>query len=457
MQEKTLFDQWVVIYRRKWEILLVTLMAAITAGALAVVIDPIYEASVIFYPPKQPLAANYLSVGSEKSITRNTLVPLPNEDQLAPFIGLMKSKKIAERVAAEYPEMSVIKLLRSNMDFEVTNEYMLKLYARAKNPQLAADVANAYFRNLNLLLNEASMKDYHSDEEVFRKQLLDVETLVAQHTAELVEFERSQGIADLDKTISQVYGVMEQMNAALDQTRVKVKETEARIKVLQSEMEKEGEGLRQSIVSISTPYLEHLRIKLGDLSEQLTVASFEYGPKHETFLALQEQLEETKKKIGSEQESILNSTIKSDNVFTERLRQDLVAQIIEKESLDAKIVGYISVVKLQDMKLNSLPAVRHEWESRIQTIETFKEESLQLQKNLREMELQKSRKMEHLVLVDSAEPPGKAAFPILWLNLFIGVVVGLMGGLFYAYLLEYTKRSSYVSIRKLAREIAKNG
>lgn len=456
MQEKTLFEQWIILYKRKWEIFIVTAITAATALILSVVIDPIYEASLICYPPLQPSSTNYLSTEAEKSASRSTPTPLASEDKLAPFIGLLKSKKIAERVSAKYPEMTVTKLLRSNMDFEVTNEYLLKLYARANTPELAADVANAYFDNLNLLLNEASMNSYSQDEAMLRRHILDVEGKLAKQTADLVEYERTQGFADIDKSVAQAYTLLEQMNSELDMTRVQIRESQARAQSLRSEVEKAGLDLKTSLSAISTPYLEHLRIRLRELTEQLTVASFDYGPKHERYLALKDQVAETERKISGEVDSIIKSTVKPDNVFAEKLRQDMVSQLIEAASLEAKAKGYQAGIDQQKEKLGDLPAVRHEWQARIQSLETLKNEAAQLKKDLREMELQKTREMKHLVLVDPASPPATPAFPIIWLNLVIGIIVGSMSGIFYAYLLEYTKNSAFVSARSLARDLVRN-
>jgi uncharacterized protein involved in exopolysaccharide biosynthesis len=292
---------------------------------------------------------------------------------------------------------------------------------------------------------------------MLKQQVRDIEDKLAEQTASMIAYERSQGFADIDKTVTQAYSLLEQMNSELDMTRVKIKESKARAHSLKSEIEKAGLDFKASVSAISTPYLEHLRVRLGELTEQLTIASFDYGPKHEKYLTLKEQVADTEKNIAREVENLFKSTIKPDNVFAEKLRQDMVNQLIETASLEAKAKGYQAGIDLQREKLDSLPAVRHEWQARLQTIENLKSEAIQLNKDLREMELQKAREMEHLVLVDSATPPATPAFPIIWLNLLIGILVGMMSGVLYAYLLEYANNSAAVSARALARALIKNG
>ena len=54
MDGYTLFDYWLVVYRRKWWIVAITLLSAAFAIALSLVIPSVYEAKCLFFVPSKP-------------------------------------------------------------------------------------------------------------------------------------------------------------------------------------------------------------------------------------------------------------------------------------------------------------------------------------------------------------------------------------------------------------------
>src|SRR4030042_4146670 len=99
MPEKTLLDYWIVLYKRKIAIVLITVISIITTVVLSsLVIKPVYEAKAVFYVPASSLSLSYMSSNATKEIARDKLMPPSTKSAAAPYIGLLKSTKIAELV-----------------------------------------------------------------------------------------------------------------------------------------------------------------------------------------------------------------------------------------------------------------------------------------------------------------------------------------------------------------------
>src|SRR4030043_794741 len=130
MPEKTLLDYWIVLYKRKKAILLIIAISIIATVAMSLLVKPVYEAKAVFYVPTSSLSLSYMSSDAADSLARDKLVPTHEKKEAASYLGLLKSSKIAEYVHQEFPSKRVNKLLLFDVDFELSNEYLLKIYSK---------------------------------------------------------------------------------------------------------------------------------------------------------------------------------------------------------------------------------------------------------------------------------------------------------------------------------------
>ena len=120
MPEETLLYYWMSLYKRKKAVVLIVVISVITAIVFSKNITPVYEARTVFYVPSDSQALSFMSDTTVNMIARDKMRPDINEDASAPYIGLLKSKEIAERVHRELPQKEVQKLLISDIDIEIT-------------------------------------------------------------------------------------------------------------------------------------------------------------------------------------------------------------------------------------------------------------------------------------------------------------------------------------------------
>jgi len=81
-----------VLYRRKWIILLMVLTASISAWFLSQKLPPVYEARTLFFVPQQPDRPTFFA-GEAPKPGAILLSPTPKEDAHASFIGISSPKR----------------------------------------------------------------------------------------------------------------------------------------------------------------------------------------------------------------------------------------------------------------------------------------------------------------------------------------------------------------------------
>jgi uncharacterized protein involved in exopolysaccharide biosynthesis len=66
---------------------------------------------------------------------------------------------------------------------------------------------------------------------------------------------------------------------------------------------------------------------------------------------------------------------------------------------------------------------------------------------------QKEKEMQIAVIVDKAIPPEKPSFPVLWLNLIVAGMVGIIVGVFYAFFMNYIEETRKIRTTKIIKEL----
>ena len=67
--------------------------------------------------------------------------------------------------------------------------------------------------------------------------------------------------------------------------------------------------------------------------------------------------------------------------------------------------------------------------------------------------MQQARKIQYVVVVDYAKPPEKPSFPIMWINVVVALLFGLVAGVFYAFFIDYIEETSKIRTRKIIEEL----
>ena len=142
-EESTLYDYWLALYQRKRAILMVTLMSAVFAYLISLILPPVYEAKSVFYVPITASTPLYTVGGSSSLVDKAPLMPAASEKEAGAHLGILKGERISTAVIKQFPHLTY-SYLSNNADFVMNNYFMTEVYVRNEDPEEAAAIANFY-------------------------------------------------------------------------------------------------------------------------------------------------------------------------------------------------------------------------------------------------------------------------------------------------------------------------
>ncbi|MFV1951242.1 MAG: GumC family protein [Nitrospinota bacterium] len=341
MEERTLADYWFVLYTRKKTIYLIIIIAILFAVYFSYTLEKVYEATTVFFIPRGFDVFSFFDSEANENIIKGPLLPIPQQNIHAAFVGILRSRTVAQKVRDKFPQKSLKSLLKKDVDFIVSSEYLLKVYVRDKDPQLAADVANAYPISFNEILQQFSANPILKRKNNLEKQINEVEPKLAESNKGLERFREANKTVSLREEISQLIE---------DRARVQSRIIDARAAIVSME---------------SYPDIVTWKNRLIEYQKE-------------------------KKRIDG--------------------RRSKITKIISKDDEIAR------------------------------EVDRYKEMLKKLHIQLEEIKAQEERETQNVVVVDRAEPPKRPAFPVLWINVIISGFCGLIGGVFFAFFMDYVDK-----------------
>jgi len=450
--QKTLLEYWLAVYSRKGMILLITVSAMITAAVLSTLLPRVYEARAVFFVPRSSDSTTFFSSPSG-SMVRSVLSPVTKEDDQGPYIGVLKSRAIAELVQKEFPHKSVHDLMRRDLDWVVTDEFLIEVYARDRDPKFAAGIANAYVRYFDHLMAGYSLSPGSNIQATIKEQLASTNARLAEAQEALRRFQEENKTANLDEEIRQVIAVKSTFESQLQTGRVQYNENVKKIAATQRELRKEQGVFRKSEVVMSSPLLEKLKGQMADLEAQMAALRVEKKEAHPEFVALRKNYDKVNENLRLEVERIVNSQVQPSNVFYEDLRRQLVTLLVDNEKIAASMQATRQVLKGLEERIIKIPRLKKEQDNLTLEIDRYKKLVEALSTNLAETTAQTKRSPQVAVVVDSASPPEEPSFPIVSLNVIVALIIGFVAGVFYAFFVEYLEETKDKRLFRLVRAI----
>lgn len=437
MESRTLADYLRVIYRRRVVIYVMAGAAIGVAVILSRVLTPVYQARATLFPP---VAGDSLRLGGPLEVQpRGPQVPIPTEDLLRGFFGILRSQRLAEIVAGKVPQRSIHEL-RRNTRFSLTKYNMFEITARDRDPRIAALVANTYAESFNELFEEISLPAARQTTSFIEAQLVRAkeELLVAEEG--IRRFREQHHTVSLPEEISELVKRMAQLQAQADSWTLALDETRSKIANTRSRLQAETRMQLSSEVMANNPVVEQLEAKLAGLEIELAGSLAKFTPIHPEVVRLEKAIQRSKQQLSDEVKRIMSSQTTSLNAVHETLRQSLVTLTIEERSLDRKIKEFVKVVRKTEGQLRRLPGLTAQLAQLTREARHLEETTNVLALKLQEAKIQEKREIHSFVLVDRASAPLNPAYPNLLLNLLVAAGLSVLVGITYAFLLDFLQR-----------------
>jgi len=458
MDGYTLYDYWYVLYRKRVTIYLIVLFSVLFAAGLSWLLPGVYQPRAVFFVPSKPDSLTFYSENSSGQVARLPLMPEARGEQQKVYLGMLESADLRERVHAKFPQKSVRELKR-DVDFESGDDFLVEIHVRDKDPKVAADVANTYVQLFDETLAGYSLQATERKRVEVERQLAETRTKLANARTELANFQKSNKLAKVEEKSEALAKYRQELEKEIEDLKVKVKQAEQKIVSSQAEFAKESVVFSESEVSLSSnSIVENLQKQISDIESQIARARSRYTESHPEVVSLRAQYNMKRRDLETEIKKVVASGAKAPNTFVETLRQDLVRSMVEKETLHARINGLAQALENVDRQIASVPFMQANYQELSRRVEQYQRLADNLQTTIEEIAAQRNHDMKSLVIVDRAAPPKNPIFPDPVVNTLVAIGLGLVGGIFYAFLIDYTERMALGvedDMKELEAELAK--
>jgi tyrosine-protein kinase Etk/Wzc len=205
-----LLDLLIVLAKRKWLILKVTLAAFTLAVIVSLFLQDRYTATATIMPPQQKSSASMLmsqmagGVGSLASLAGKDLgLKSPNDI----YIGLLKSRTIQDGLISQFNLQQVYRdkrLSDARKDLEAFSKLvsgkdgLIEISVDEKDPNRAAAIANAYVEQLRMLTQHLAVTEASQRRVFFEQQLQQAKEDLSSAEVELKNTQQKTGMFQLD-------------------------------------------------------------------------------------------------------------------------------------------------------------------------------------------------------------------------------------------------------------------
>jgi len=244
------------------------------------------------------------------------------------------------------------------------------------------------------------------------KQLDDIRQRMEESNRVLAEYQSSIGVAELDDNKNSFAEQLSDLSRQLTQAQVDRITMQALLKNVHG-------GTPDSLPEVrSNPVVQHLSEQLADVKGQLSQAKVLYGVNHPSVKKLQSQATELESQLSSQKLAILSSL--HTNYSAAQAREQLMSSQIKGATEQLNRMGRYNALK-KEAQANS---------------ELYNA----LYAKVKEAGISAASKSSNLRIVDAARVLTFPTHPNRILNLAVGIMAGLLGGIAVAFLREQMDR-----------------
>lgn len=302
----------------------------------------------------------------------------------------------------------------------VQNSRLVDVNVNAKNPELAADIANELVKAYIDLKLETKLNATKDAVKWLTERIQEERKKVENAEMALLQYKEQQNIiTDFSSDSESITAEkLAKLNAQVVEAESRRVEAETRYKQAKA-LENTPDMLDSIPEVLENPLVQSIKKMEVDLYNRMSELSKKYGPNHPQMVAIESELKDLETRKLAEAKSVvtsLHNEYKLALVREQSLKNAFKKQMGESLEMNKKAIQY-GVLQRQ------AESSRHMYEL---LIRRFKETSLT-----------EEMRTGNIRIIDKAEIPNKPVKPDKKKNILLGTAMGLFIGLGLAFLLEY--------------------
>ena len=433
--EAHFWDYWTVLIRHRRTVLMVFVGAVLTAFIWSVTARPVFTGTAMLrIEREEPRILKFEPPGRDDNAGESAQIQLQTERRLLQrralanrVIGLVDLERHPEfRSVGRRPgELTDAFLDRLQVE-PVRNTRLVKVSFESRSPELAAQVANTMADAVI-----AQQLDDKKDASQYATRFLTAQVNEARQALESSEAQLSQFLEENDilfvggermgERVGERHALISQELATLSDSLLKAKaERIARESTLTQATRATADTLPAVLQS---PLIAHLKEEATKLEGRYRELGQSFKPEYPRMQRLAENIKEVRRQIHGEIQRVVEAG-RAEYQTALQNETEVRKLVDEQRRLARKLDGQMAPYNL----------LRRE-------VDASRELYTALSSRLKETQVSASLLISNIAVVDRADVPLKRSGPRTWLNLLIGCMVGLVGGVALAFFFEYLDTS----------------
>lgn len=355
---------------------------------------------------------------------------------------LLPDRRNAEQRLGEEEKILQEAILQFTKDLKIEgikNSNIINIGFRHENPQLAAKAINQLASNyldhyLKVYKTEQSNDFYQRQADLLKGRW-------DKNEEKLKELKTSNNITSLGEQQVILLNKAAELRADLNKTFSQETETRNRITALRNQLAGIPETIPQEAEAGDNPYLINtLEARLVELQLEEKKLLTKYTDESRLLQNVREEIKIVKNRLNEQEEKKYERSRSGVNVTYKELQSELLHNETELTALEAKAKTQKYQLEDYQKELEKLNQIEAQYKRIIQEIEQDRknyQNYLNKQEDSRISEAMDTAKIASVSLIEPAKPPLEPISPKKKLNLLIGIIFGIFGGLGCAFFLEY--------------------
>ena len=344
-----------ILRKRKWLILIGTLICVGIVGA-AMKLSPMKWEAYTTVMQKTPSNEKVNIFNSPYTYNTDPKMALSNLAQV------LTSQTVMERTAAtlrsgDYSITATPEELLSTLDVSPAADSMvLVIKVQAGEARDAADAANVIATEFKQYYNEINYGGATRSKEFIESELPKAEKRLREVREEIRQYKESTGAVMLPRQTEVLVQQVSQLETNLSMYEVQSQQSSARVKSLDEQLKEYPEIRTASSTIQSNPAWMELKSMLAKQQIEMQRMLKDRTREHPEVLALQQQIEETEKKLAEAGTTILGSKTDASNPIRDSILQSYAAGIADDASIGAARSAAKTVIASIQPELRAMPA-----------------------------------------------------------------------------------------------------
>ncbi|MGB0063014.1 MAG: polysaccharide biosynthesis tyrosine autokinase [Terracidiphilus sp.] len=424
--ERSLMDVWRVLSKRRYTILVVTILATALAVWHAYRTPAVYETVSAIEIKPSSLNSNSMELQEEEdTVALQTEVAVIQSDsvlfQAAQSIGLIsrlrqtegKSGAAEEEPITPEERRQMVAMMKNGLSIQIIpGTRILAIRYDGTDAQLAAAIVNGLVDTYSDEGLRISFERTAHVSEWLEKQINDLKQDAADAQQQLADYQRAHNIVGTDQNSNLTVQTLEKVSGELDDAEADRIVKEARMR--------DFNAMKPDMMALTSddPALATLYSQLTDLKNQRTQMATRFGPKHPAMQQLDFQITNVQAQIDKEVE-LARRQVEDEYQAALQLEDDLKGRLTEQEDAAYQLNEGVAQYAM----------LRHQAELTRTLYDT-------LQTNLKEATINAGMAAANITVIDRAEVPLAPISPRRSKTSLLGLLAGLVIGCVLAFVFE---------------------